>query len=227
MSDKIDFPNLKPSNIKQFNNLSEAEIKKLFQFIADEIHEAFYCYYISGCLYDEISGKYFRNPNSNLKLENKWYIYAIDAFEKKLELILDKLYDSQKNNNSIINLLNHFAIEKNLNKICTTQETKSFFLSLIETYNNKCLNFRKKLMDRRNNFNVHIGNRIFDKTFKEDIMFGTQECLELLCYARDALCELYQIMFNEILFVSSEFDGELHYQIKKFISTLDDNGNIK
>jgi len=227
MSDNIIYPNTKSSNILKFDSLNTKEVKKLFLFIADEIHEAFCCYYISGSLYDEIGYRYFRKPNSNIKLENKWYIYAIDAFEKRLELILDKLYDSQKNNYSIFNILNHFAIEKNLNKICNTQQKKSLFLSLLKTYNNKCLIFRKKLMDRRNNFNVHIGNRIFDENFKENLIFGTQECLELLCYARNTLCELYQFMFDEILSISSEFEGELHYQIKKFISNLNDKGNLE
>ena len=219
----INFPNNEKTRIEKFDKLGNEEIDNLFQTIYDQIDLA-YCYYnISGWLFDKIESRY-------INLENKWYIYAIDSFEKSMELILDKLYESQKNSNSIFNILSHYSIAKYYNKICDTPEKQKQYQDLINDYNCNCSKIRHELILRRNNFQVHLGNGIFDKNYMGKYKYSTQECQILLNYANNALSKLYRIILKKSLSKSrSRLTGtkylDLYNQVENFISNLDKNGN--
>lgn len=77
--------------------------------------------------------------------------------------ILIKLYNDQNNEISLFNILNHFAIEENLNFFFNTTEKQYLFKDLVEDYNNNYSVLREKLIKRRNNWQVHISRIILDK----------------------------------------------------------------
>ena len=101
--------------------------------------------------------------NKYKHLENKWYIYALNSLDDNMIFILIKLYNDQNNEISLFNILNHFAIEENLNFFFNTTEKQYLFKDLVEDYNNNYSVLREKLIKRRNNWQVHISRIILDK----------------------------------------------------------------
>lgn len=142
--------------------------------------------------------------------------------------ILIKLYNDQNNEISLFNILNHFAIKENFNILFTTSEKQKTFKSLIDDYNEKYSFLRKKLISRRNNWQVHINRVILEKEkFEKIIDLSSEDCFKLLFYAFHTIRTLYKLLFDEDLSLSNINHFSTFEEIDKFTSLLDNEGNLK
>ncbi len=218
--DKIGFPNKKGSAI-EYCNLSLEGYKELLKVLFQQTDFALNCHYIGDRIYTKLSQKYKH-------LENKWYIYALNSLDDEMIYIIIKLYNGQKEELSLFNILSYFAIEENVNAFFTTPEKRQIFKNLVDDYNNKCSDLRKKLITRRNNWQVHISRAILDgDKFKNLINLNTNECFRLLCYAFHTIRKLYKTLFDEEIPIDKINHFSTYKEIDKFFSALDDNGNLK
>lgn len=216
----IDFSNTKKSAIKDCK-LTLADYKEVFNTLFKQADFGFNCHYIGDRLDLNLSHKYKH-------LENKWYIYALNSLDDNMIFILIKLYNDQNNEISLFNILNHFAIEENLNFFFNTPEKQQLFKDLVEDYNNNYSVLREKLIKRRNNWQVHISRIILDKDkFEKLIELTSEECFKLLYYAFHTIRKLYKILFDEELSLKNTNHFSTFEEIDKFTSLLDNNGNLE
>ena len=210
----IEFPNRKSSKIKNF---SLDELAELIKTLYEQTNYACNCYYIGSRLYTNLS-KYD-------ELNDKWYIFALNSLDDNMILILIKLYNDQDNEISLYNILNYLSIDVNFNNLFLTEEDKEKFKKYINEYNVKYSKLRKKLIIRRNNWQVHINSLILDKTKFEQLISLTQkECFDLLYYALHTLRKVYKLLFNKDLPLENHYSA--FTQIDKYIALLDKNGDL-
>ena len=221
MSEKITLPNQKPTRIPKFNNISIEKTQSLFEIIYGQINDAFYCYYIGSRLFDDL------NPISEkVDLNKKWYIFALNSLDNNMNLILDKLYDEADNSHSLINILKHYSISENYENICNTEGKKKQFQFLIEEYNKEYSLLRKNLIKRRSGWHAHFGNILFKKDFEQKILLSNKDCENLLYFARKTIRKLYHIVTDKFLPCPDNYLSQLN-EIDKFVSSLDNKGNLK
>lgn len=216
----IDFTHTKKSAIKGCK-LTPADYKEVLNTLFKQANFGCNCHYIGDRLNLNLSNKYKH-------LENKWYIYALNSLDDNMIFILIKLYNDQNNEISLFNILNHFAIEENLNFFFNTTEKQHLFKDLVEDYNNNYSVLREKLIKRRNNWQVHISRIILDKKkFEEMVDLSSEECFKLLYYAFHTIRKLYKILFDEDLSLKNINHFSTFEEIDKFTSLLDNNGNLE
>lgn len=216
----INFPNIKKSTIKD-SKLEISDFKEILKTLFEQVNFACNCYHIGDRLDANLSNRYEH-------LENKWYIFALNSLDDNMIFILIKLYNDQNNEISLFNILNHFAIKENFNILFTTSEKQKTFKSLIDDYNEKYSFLRKKLISRRNNWQVHINRVILEKEkFEKIIDLSSEDCFKLLFYAFHTIRTLYKLLFDEDLSLSNINHFSTFEEIDKFTSLLDNEGNLK